>query len=53
MRDMKAFNEETFLENLNTLETLNFVNFPNVNELYNAFHNKLLAVIDKNALHKT
>ena len=52
MRDMKGFNQKTFIEDLNTFETLNFVNFPNVNELHNVFHSKLSAAIDKNVPYK-
>ena len=52
MRDMKGFNQKTFIEDLNTFETLNFVNFPYVNELHNVFHSKLLAAIDKNVPYK-
>ena len=53
IRNMKAFNEETYLEDLDSLKSLNYIDFANVNELYNEFHSKLIAVIDKNAPYKT
>ena len=53
IRNMKAFNEETYLEDFDSLKSLNYIDFANVNELYNEFHSKLIAVIDKNAPYKT
>ena len=50
---MKAFNEETYLKNLDSLKSLNYINFANANKLYNDFHSKLIAVIDENAPYKT
>ena len=50
---MKAFNEETYLKNLDSLKSLNYINFANANKLYNEFHSKLIAVIDENAPYKT
>ena len=50
---MKAFNEETYLNNLDSLKSLNYINFANVNKIYNEFHSKLIAVIDENAPYKT
>ena len=46
---MKAFNEETYHKNLDSLKSLNYKNFANVNKICNEFHSKLIAVIDKNA----
>ena len=50
---MKAFNQETYFKDLDSLESLNYINFANVNELYNEFHSKLIAVTDKNTPYKT
>ena len=50
---MKAFNEETYLKNLDSLKSLYYKNFANVNKICNEFHSKLIAVIDKNAPYKT
>ena len=50
---MKAFNEETYHKNLDSLKSLNYKNFANVNKICNEFHSKLIAVIDKNAPYKT
>ena len=50
---MKAFSQKTYLKDLDSLESLNYINFVNVNEPYNEVHDKLIAVIDKNASDKT
>ena len=50
---MKAFNEKTYLKDLDSLKWLNYINFASVNEIYKEFHSKLIAVRDKNASHKT
>ena len=50
---MKAFNQETYLKDLDSLKSLYYINFTNVNKLYNKFHHKLIAVIDKNDPYKT
>ena len=50
---MKAFNQETYINALHSLKSLNYINFPNVTKLYNESHIKLIAVIYKNALYKT
>ena len=31
---MKAFNEETYLKGLDSLKSLNYINFANANKLY-------------------
>ena len=50
---MKGFNQETYLKHLDSLKSVNYINFAYVNELYNEFHNKLMAVIGKSAPYKT
>ena len=50
---MKAFNEKTYLKDLDSLKWLNFINSASVNKIYKEFHSKLIAVWDKNASHKT
>ena len=50
---MKAFKEETYLKNLDSLKSLNYKNFANVNKICNEFYSKLIAVIDKNGPYKT
>ena len=50
---MKAFNEETYHKKLDSLKSLNYKNFANVNKICNEFHSKLIAVIDKNSPYKT
>ena len=34
IRNMKAFNEETYLKDLDSLKSLNYINFANANKLY-------------------
>ena len=53
IRNIKAFNGETYFKDPDSLKSLNYINFANANEIYNEFHNKLIAVIDKNAPYKT
>ena len=52
-RNMKGFNQETYLKHLDSLKSVNYINFAYVNELYNEFHSKLMAVIGKSAPYKT
>ena len=48
IRNIKAFNGETYFKDPDSLKSLNYINFADVNEIYHEFHNKLIAVIDKN-----
>ena len=50
---MKAFNEETYLKDHDSLKSLKNIIFANVSELDNEFHSKMIAVIDTNAPYKT
>ena len=52
IRNMKAFNEETYLKDLDSLKSLNYINSANLNELFNEFYSKLIAIIDENAPYK-
>ena len=53
IRNMKIFNQETYLKDLDSLKSLHYINLVNVNELYNEYHNKLIEVIYKNTSYKT
>ena len=52
IRNMKAFKEETYLKDLDSLKSLNYINSANLSELCNEFYSKLIAIIDENAPHK-
>ena len=41
---MRGFNQETYLQDLDSLKSLNYINFAYVNKLYNEFCSKLIAV---------
>ena len=43
---MEAFNEETYLKDLDSLKSLKNIIFANVSKLDNEFHSKMIAVID-------
>ena len=49
---MKAFNEETYLKDLDSLKSLKYINSANLNELCNECYSKLIAIIDENAPYK-
>ena len=48
-----AFYQEVCFKDFDSLDSLNYTNFANVNELYNEFDGKLIAVRDKNAPYRT
>ena len=50
---MKNFEEEKYLQDLEEIKNLDLMKYKNVNDMYNAFHNKYIEIIDKNAPYKT
>ena len=53
IRDMKNFEEEKYLQDLDKFKNLDLMKYENVNDMYNAFHNKYMEIIDKNAPYTT
>ena len=53
IRDMKNFEEEKYLQDLEKIKNLDLMKYENVNDMYNAFHNKYMEIIDKNAPYRT
>ena len=53
IRDMKNFEEEKYLQDLEKIKNLDLMKCENVNDMYNAFHNKYMEIIDKNAPYRT
>ena len=49
VRDMSHFNEIIYKKDLNELKRLDILEHKTVNEMLQAFHKKLLEIIDKNA----
>ena len=52
IRDMKNFEKEKYLQDLEEIKNLDLMKYENVNDMYNAFHNKYIEIIDKNAPYK-
>ena len=52
IRDMKNFNEDKYLDDLDELKQTNFLQFENVNDMYKAFQDKYLEIINNNAPFK-
>ena len=50
---MKNFEEEKYLQDLEEIKNLDLMKYENVNDIYNAFHNKCIEIIDKNTPYKT
>ena len=53
VRDMSHFNEIIYKKDLELLKRLDILKQKTVNEMLNAFHEKLLEIIDKNAPFRT
>ena len=53
IRAVKNFEEEKYLQDLEEIKNLDLMKYENVNNMYNAFHNKYIEIIDKNAPYKT
>ena len=53
VRDMSHFNESIYLKDLEELKRLDILKHKTVNEMLNAFHEKLLEINDKNAPFKS
>ena len=50
---MKNFDEEKYLQDLEELKHLDLMKYEYVNDMYNAFHDKYVQIIDNNAPYKT
>ena len=50
---MSHFNESIYQKDSEELKRLDILKYKTVNEMLNAFHEKLLEIIDKNAPFKT
>ena len=53
VRDMSHFNDIIYKKDLELLKRLDILKQKTVNEMLNAFHEKLLEIIDKNAPFRT
>ena len=53
VRDMSHFSEINYKKNLEELQRLDILKHKTVNEMLNAFHEKLLEIIGKNAPFRT
>ena len=53
IRDMKNFDDEKYLHDLEEIKNIDLMKYENVNDMYNAFHDKYVEIIDKNAPYKT
>ena len=53
VRDLHSFNKHKYLEDLKELEDFHLQKHNNVNQMFNAYHGKLLLIIDKHASYNT
>ena len=53
IRDMKNFNKEQYLKDLENIKNLDIIQYKSTNDMYNNFHTAFLQIIDKNAPYKT
>ena len=53
IRDMKNFNKEQYLKDLENIKNLYVIQYKSTNDMYNAFHTAFLQVIDKKSPYKT
>ena len=51
IRDMKNFNEEQYLQDLENIKKSDIIQYKSTNDLYSAFHTTFLQIIDKNGLN--
>ena len=53
VRELNSFDKDKYLEDLEEPEDLHLQKYNNVNQMFNAYHDKLLLIINKHALYKT
>ena len=53
IRDMKNFNKEQYLKDLENIKNLDIIQYKSTNDMFNTFHTALLQIIDKNTPYKT
>ena len=54
IRDMKNFDDEKYyIHDLEEIKNIDLMKYENVNNMYSAFHDKYVEIIDKNAPYKT
>ena len=53
IRDMKNFNKEQYLKDLENIKNLDVIQYKSTNDMYNAFHTAFLQVTDKKSPYKT